>query len=322
MKYRSPHSFTISLALLAAALCLPARASAACPEPASGRLAICQPSANSTIYQVPHIEAIANPTSGSISTMKVYIDNKLIFQNGGGALDLFEGGVSNGTHHLVINAWDDFGRLYQASENFSVTGNLPFTCPVTGVGVRICAPATGSIVSQDVGFSAGFKGNTAIKFVRMYLDSADVFDFAPTSGQNSIVGNVFSPVHSAPGNHTLTVVAWDTHHTVYKSRVSIKTYYEAGCSPKGNTCSPGIYQTTPNDGDDVQSPFRVSAAVENNTASITSMKAFIDGVQVGASSGPTFEQAISALKGTHILVLQAVDTAGKLYRLTENVNVQ
>jgi hypothetical protein len=52
------------------------------------------------------------------------------------------------------------------------------------------------------------------------------------------------------------------------------------------------------------------------------MKAYIDGVQVGASSGPTFDQPISAAKGTHILVIQAWDTAGKLHRLTENVNVQ
>jgi hypothetical protein len=232
---------------------------------------------------------------------------------------LFEGGVSNGTHHLVVNAWDSFGRLYQASENFSVSGNLPFTCPVTGVGVRICAPATGSTVSQNLGFSAGFKGNTAIKFVRAYLDGTDVFDLAPASGQNSIVvGGVNAP----PGTHTLSVVAWDTNNTVYKSSVSIKTYFEAGCPPRGNTCNPGIYQSTPNDGDDVQSPFRVNASVQNNTAAITAMKVYIDGAQVGASSGPTFDQPISAAKGTHILVIQAWDTAGKLYRLTENVNVQ
>jgi polyphosphate kinase 2 (PPK2 family) len=43
---------------------------------------------------------------------------------------------------------------------------------------------------------------------------------------------------------------------------------------------------------------------------------------VGTSSGPTFDQSISAAKGTHILVVQAWDAAGKLYRLTENVNVQ
>ncbi len=319
MKYPSLPLLKISFAVVAFALCVSLQASAACPEPASGHLAICQPSANSTIYQVPHIEAVANPTSGSITTMKVYIDGKLILQNGGGSLSLFEGGVSNGTHHLVINAWDDFGRLYQAGEYFTVTGNLPFSCPVTGVGVRICAPTTGSVVSNNLGFTAGFKGNTAIKFVRTYLDSTDVFDFAPAAGQTSIVAG---GVNAAAGTHTLTVVAWDANNTVYKSSVSLKTYYEADCPPKGDTCNPGIYQSTPNDGDDVQSPFRVNASVQNNTASITTMKAYLNGVLVGTSSGPTFDQPISAAKGTHILVVQAWDTAGKLYRLTENVNVQ
>ena len=319
MKYPSLHLVKISFALVAAVFCLSSQASAACPAPASGSLAICQPSANSTVYQVPHIEATANPASGSITTLKVYIDNKLVFTNSGPGISLFEGGVANGTHHLVINAWDDFGRLYQAAENFSVTGNLPFNCPVTGVGVRICAPTTGSVVSQNLGFTAGFKGNTAIKFVRAYVDSADVFDFAPAAGQDHVVAG---GVSTSAGAHTLTVVAWDTNNTVYKSSVGFKTYYEGGCPPRGTTCNPGIYPNTPNDGDDVQSPFRVSASVQYNTASITAMKAYIDGVQVGASSGPTFDQPISVAKGTHVLVIQAWDTAGKLYRLTENVNVQ
>ena len=319
MKYPSLHLLKASFALVAAAFCLSSQASAACPAPASGHLAICQPSANSTVYQVPHIEAVANPTSGSISTMKVYIDNKLIFQTGSGQLDLFEGGVANGTHHLVVNAWDDFGRLYQASESFSVTGNLPFSCPLTGVGVRICAPASGAVVSQNLAFTAGFKGNTAIKFVRAYVDSTDVFDFAPASGQDHVIVGAIS---TSAGTHTLTVVAWDTNNTVYKSSSSFKTYYEGGCPPRGSTCNPGIYPNTPNDGEDVQSPFRVSASVQYNTASITAMKAYLDGALVGASSGPTFDQPISSAKGTHILVIQAWDTAGKLYRLTENVNVQ
>jgi hypothetical protein len=319
MKFPSLHLVRISIILVAAVICLSSQASAACPEPASGHLAICQPSANSTIYQVPHIEAVANPTSGSITTLKVYIDNKLVFQNSGPGISLFEGGVANGTHHLVINAWDDFGHLYQASEYFGVTGNLPFTCPVTGVGVRICAPTTGSVVSQNLGFTAGFKGNTAIKFVRTYVDSSDVFDFAPAAGQDHVVaGGINTPA----GTHTLTVVAWDTNNMVYKSSVGFKTYYEGDCPPKGTTCNPGIYPDTPNDGDDVQSPFRVSASVQFNTKPITAMKVYINGVVAGESSGPTFDQPIAAGKGTHIMVIQAWDTAGKLYRLTENVNVQ
>jgi hypothetical protein len=319
MKYPSLPPIKISFLVLVSACCLSSQGLAACPAPASGSLAICQPSANSTIYQVPHIEATADPSSGSITNMKVYIDNKEVFQSGGPGISLFEGGVANGTHHLVVNAWDDFGRVYQAQEYFSVTGNLPFSCPPGGVGVRICAPGNGQVVSQNLGFSVGFKGNAPIRHVRAYVGSTAVFDFTPAAGQDSVVAG---GVSTTAGTHTLAIQAWDINNVVYKSSVSVKTYYEGGCPPRGTTCNPGIYPNTPIDGDDVQSPFRVSASVQNNTASITAMKAYIGGVQVGASSGPTFDQPVSAAKGTHILVIQAWDTAGKLYRLTENVNVQ
>lgn len=319
MKSPSLHNFSAVLVFAIAAVCLPSHVFAACPAPASGHLAICQPSANATIYQVPHIEAVANPSAGSISTMRVYIDGKQIFQNAGPDISLFEGGVSNGTHHLVVNAWDSFGHLYQAAKSFSVAGNLPFSCPPSAVGVRICAPASGQVVSQNIGFSAGFKGNAAIKHIRAYVDGKDVFDFAPASGQNNVVGGGIS---TTAGTHTLSVVAWDTNNATYKTSVAVKTFYEGGCPPLGTTCNPGIYSNTPNDGDDVQSPFRVSASVEYNTASITAMKVYVDGIQEGASSGPTLDQPVTAAKGTHIVVIQAWDTAGKLYRLSQNVNVQ
>jgi hypothetical protein len=318
MKYPSLKNFKTQFTLAAAVLCTSLSASAACPAPASGTLAICQPSASATVYQVPHIEALVNPSSGSITSMKVYIDGKQVFSNGGPVIDLFEGGVPNGTHHLTVNAWDDFGRLYHAERTFAVAGNLP-ACPPTGVGVRICAPGAGQTVSQNLGLSLGFKGNAPIKHVTAYVGSTPIFDFAVASGQTQVQG---SGSGTTAGTHTLNVVALDTNNVTYKSSVSFKAYYEGDCPPKGNTCNPGIYPNTPNDGEDVQSPFRVSAGVQFNTASITTMKVYVDGVEAGASSGPVFDQPINAAKGTHILVIQAWDTAGKLYRFTENVNVQ
>jgi hypothetical protein len=251
--------------------------------------------------------------------MKVYIDNKEVFTNSGPDLSLFEGGVANGTHHLVINAWDTLGRLYQSQQTFSVTGNLPFTCPPSALGIRICAPASGQVISQSFGFAAGFKGNTAINHVRAYVDNTDSFDLTPATGQNDVIADGIS---TQAGNHTLKIVAWDKNGSVYSSSIGITTYYEGGCPPKGDTCNPGVYITTPNDGDDVESPFRLSASVQFNTASITSTKVFVDGAQVAESSGPAFDQQINASKGTHIVTIQAVDTAGKLYKFTENVNVQ
>src|SRR5579871_2170677 len=319
MKLFSLHSKRINLAFASLVVCLSSQAFAACPAPAGGTVTICQPSANSTVYQVPHIEVNSSPTSGSITTMAVYIDNKLAFQNGGPTLDLFPGGIENGLHHLVINTWDNFGRLYKAEENFSVTGNLPFTCPPTAVGIRICAPAQGDIVPQNLGFSVGFKGNAPITHVRAYVDTTDSFDLSPSSGQDHVVAD---GLNALPGTHTLKIMAWDTKGATYSNSVAIKTYYVGDCPPKGNTCTPGIYPETPNDGDDVESPFRLSASVQNNTRSITAMKVYVDGKQAGESSGPTFDQPIPAAKGTHIVIVQAWDTAGKLYRLTENVNVQ
>ena len=318
MKYFSLHSLKISLILAGAAFCLPFQASASCPAPASGSLAICQPSANSTVFQVPHIEAVANPSSGSISAMKVYIDNKLVFQNGGPEISLFEGGVANGTHLLVVSAWDNFGRLYKAQETFAVTGNLP-SCTPSAVGVRICAPAAGQVVSQNLGLSLGFKGNAPIRHVRAYVGSTPIFDYAPQPGETQVIG---SGAGTTAGNHTLNVVAWDANNVTYTATASFKAYYEGGCPPKGGACNPGIYPSIPNDGDDVQSPFRVSASVQFNTASITAMKVYVDGVVAGVSSGPALDQPITAARGTHIVVIQAWDTAGRLYRLTENVNVQ
>lgn len=318
MKYPSLQNFRTQLILAAAVLCTSLSAQAACPAPGSGKLVICQPSANSTVWQTPHIEALADPTSGAITTMKVYIDNKPIFTSNGAVIDLFEGGVTNGTHHLTVNAWDDFGRLYHAEQTFAVTGNLP-ACPPSGIGVRICAPGTGQVVSQNLALSLGFKGNAPIKHITAYVGSTPVFDFPVAPGQTQVLG---SGTATTAGTHTLNVVAWDTNNVAYKSSVSFQAYYEGDCPPKGSTCNPGIYPSTPNDGDDVTSPFRVSASVQFNTASITTMKVYVDGREVGSSSGPVFDQPVNAVKGTHILVVQAWDTAGKLYRLTENVNVQ
>ncbi len=312
-------SLSLKFMLVVAAIVLPAAgASAQCPAPSSAGIKLCQPSASSTIYQVPHIEAAATPTSGSITSLKVLIDGKLALENAGPSVDLFQGGVSNGGHHLVIKATDSFGRTYQANEYFSVTGNLP-NCPASTVGVRICYPAAGQAVSQNMYMSLGFKGETQITHVRAYAGSTLLADFPVSKGQAQILG---SGAGTTAGSHTLNVVAYDSSGHTYKSSVNFKAYYDGGCDPIGDACTPAIYPNTPQDGQDVTSPFRIAASVENNPAAIATMRAYLSGTVVAQSFGPTLDQQISAAKGTHILVIQAWDTAGKLYRWTANVNVQ
>lgn len=315
----SPSPLPYKFALIVAALALCAGTAAAqCAAPSSSGVRLCQPSPGSTVYQVPHIEATATPTSGSISDLKVLIDGKLALENGGPSVSLFEGGVSNGTHHLVIQATDNFGRTYQSSSTFGVTGNLP-NCPTSTVGVRICSPLAGQAISQNMAMSIGFKGTAPIHRVRAYVSGTLVADFSVDKGQTQIIGQ---GAGTTAGSHRLTVVAWDTTGKSYQSSVNFKAFFDGGCPPKGDVCTPALIPNTPQDGDDVQSPFRISASVEYNTAAITTMRAYLNGVVVATSFGPTLDQKVSAAKGTHILVIQAWDTQGRLYRSTANVNVQ
>lgn len=318
--FMKSQSFPKIAIVLSLALCLaPACASAACAPPSAAGVVICQPSANSTIFQVPHIEAAASPTSGSISSIEIFIDGKLALENSGGAINVFEGGVANGLHQLVVKATDGLGHTYQASENFAVTGNLPSSCAPSSVGVRICSPTQGQFVPNQFAMAIGFKGESRITHVRAYAGSTDVFDYAPSSGENQVFAG---GLPSAVGAHTLTVVAWDSTGHVFSSKVGFNAFYEAGCPPKGDTCNPGVYVNTPQDGDDVTAPLRISANIEFNPEPITAMKAYLNGAVVAESSGPTLDQSVPAAKGTHILTIQGWDIKGHVYRTTGNVNVQ
>ncbi len=294
-------------------------AAADCPTPSTVGVVICQPSPNSTIFQVPHIEVAANPASGSITSISVLVDGKDIFDSSGDALSLFTGAVGNGKHALVIDATDSFGRHLRASESFTVIGNIPF-CPPSAVGMRICAPAGSDEVSQNLFFSLGFQGLATISHVRVYIDNVRFADFTPPFGPPGQILGSAGPVSA--GQHNMTAIAWDIHGKTYKNSVVFKAFFDGGCPPKGNICTPALTTDSPQDGDDVHSPFLVSAHVDFNSVSISAIKAYLDGHLVAESSGPAFHQTLSAAKGTHILTLQAWDVDGKLYRVTRNVNVQ
>ena len=315
----SPTTLRCFITLLTIGI-LPVAVSATCAEPSSAGVRICQPSTNSTVYQVPHIEVAASPTSGSISSTRVFIDGKQVLENLGSRVDLFPGGLNNGTHHLVIQSTDDFGRTYQASEFFGVTGNLPSSCHPSAVGVRLCSPTPGAVISQNLAFAVGFRGATTVTHVRAFVDNKLMADFMPPFGNPD---EIFAEVGSVmAGLHTLKIAATDSAGHAYQTSAGFKAFFEGDCPPKGNTCTPGVFMNQPFDGDDVATTFRVSASVQNNRAAINAMKMYLNGHQVAQSSGPVLDQEVNAAKGTKIMVIQAWDSAGKLYRITQNVNVQ
>jgi hypothetical protein len=51
------------------------------------------------------------------------------------------------------------------------------------------------------------------------------------------------------------------------------------------------------------------------------MKAYLDNTVVASSTGATIVANVTASPGTHLLTVQAWDTAGFLYKTQMNVNV-
>src|ERR1700736_6037040 len=46
---------------------------------------------------------------------------------GQNSIDVYDALVYNGTHNIVVKAWDSYGNVYQAKETFHVTGlGFPF----------------------------------------------------------------------------------------------------------------------------------------------------------------------------------------------------
>jgi len=71
--------------------------------------------------------------------------------------DIYDAAVDNGSHGLVVNAWDSYGNFYQAKETFYVTGlgfrSAPLQAPRESTSVclpsmQFFLPASSSVPPQ------------------------------------------------------------------------------------------------------------------------------------------------------------------------------
>jgi hypothetical protein len=273
---------------------------------------------------VPAIQENITPDSAPIHKFIMY-DNGVKFyesppyQTG---INIGDGSIRNGRHDLVVNAWDTTGRLFQGRSTFTIIDQgYPLFCSApASPGVNFCVPPPDSVQPSVVPLSVTATGYSQITAIQTYIDGQlqNTFD---TEGRNYLSTGVYP---SEPGQHTLMVVAWDsTGHRFWSSKKVLTTYDYINCPPKGNApCGPGFVIQTPFSEDYVGTSFPVSATIEANKLPITKMIVYLDSTKVAESDGPSLAATVTnAPSGTHILTFQAWDTAGHLYRVQQNVNV-
>jgi len=114
-----------SLLVLSALLVTAATAWSQCSDPSTPSVVICTPTPGATVVYIPDVAVRFTPAGGStISKIVIYDNGRNMWQGGPGqdGGDIYDAAVDNGTHNIVVKAWDSYGNLYQAKETFYVTG--------------------------------------------------------------------------------------------------------------------------------------------------------------------------------------------------------
>lgn len=262
------------------------------------------------------IEGAATGDSGQpITKMILYSNNtKVMEQDKGGEMVVYDPqDYFNQTYHLVLNAWDSAGNLFQAStEVTQVDGE--YTCTHPASGIHFCSPPNGSYQpNQNVQISA--YASSDVTGMNGWLNGT----FQASEG-----GNDFEELYSTASINnawqTFTVTAYKGSQAVYTATTKYKLYY--GCFGFNASCNaPYIKIQAPANYADENSPFTVQAQVVGNTEPITTTKVYLDNTVVGTSTGATIVATVTAPAGTHLLTVQSWDTTGTLYKTQHTVNV-
>ncbi len=303
----------LGLAVLAAT-CVSLPAYADCSVPNNPGVVICFPSPNSTLSFPMKIEAAATARNGlPITDMVLYANNQRIDQVQNANTLTFTDTTNsyNGTYHLVLNAWDSDGNLYQAATTVTqIDANYPCSHPASGI--NFCAPPNGSYQPSDDLQLVAY-GSSNVTSMNAWLNGSLIYS-QPGNTIDAISGSTVSN-----NWQTFTVKAYQGSTPVYTASSNFKLYYAYQCSRNG--CSAGIVIQQPTENQDTNSPFTVAADVENNPHEIRAMKVYLDGQVVATSTGPTIRSQVTANAGSHLLSVQAWDTTGALYKTDQNVNI-
>ena len=276
------------------------------PSGTAGTVNICTPTANATVSSPVSFAAAATPVAGrTITAMRLYVDSVSKITVNSNTLSTSVA-LANGTHSVVVNAWDNTGAVIQKIESITVTTSTGSCTPTASV-VTICSPTTGATVASPVNFQAvaGAPSGQTITAMKLYIDSIAKFQSAS--------GTLSTSQAIANGLHSITINAWTNTGTVLKASETITV----GSTPPGVSIS--------------VAPVSISVAAnatQQFTATVTGTTNLavtwsVDGVEGGSAAAGTITStgvyAAPGTAGTH--QVKATSQADTTKSATATVNV-
>ena len=259
------------------------------------------PANGATVGSPVTIQATAYPTAGhSITGWQVYVDSVSVYSDGAVNSISPSLAMSDGTHTIVVRAWDTSGAW----------GNWEFALTVAQLQptVTVYTPANQSNVGSPVNIlaSAVPSPGYTISGWWVYVDGAGVYNAG-------VVNSINASVPMSLGSHTVVVRAWDTSSAYASQTLSLTA-----------SAQPAVAVSTPWPGANVSSPINVQAsATPSSGYSISGWKVYLDSVPVySAGAAGSISTSFGASAGTHTIVVRAWDTSGAYGSQTFTVNVQ
>lgn len=194
---------------------------------------ISTPSNGATVSSPAHFVASATPSGSSpIASMKMYVDGHDGYLTYSNKMDTYVS-LGAGSHNIVIKAWDNSGKVYQASETVNV-GSSTTSSSSSGstsntIGMHVSAPTDGSTVGSSVHLAANATGYHSISAIKVYIDGNDAaLVYSSSIDKYVTVGS---------GSHRAVFRAWDSTGQTYDATVNFSVSGSSGSSTSSSSSS-------------------------------------------------------------------------------------
>src|SRR5690348_4548366 len=260
-------------------------------------VSVSAPANNANVTSPVNFRASATPTSGYVITgWHIYVDGVDSYSSGAVTSINTNLTISNGSHQVVVRAWDSSGTYASQTLTVNVVSQ--------GVTVNVTAPANGATVYSPADIQAKATSAYPITGWHIYVDGTDSYSAGATT---SISANV--PMSA--GTHTVVVRAWDSTGA-YGSQTLNLTVASSNIA---------VTVSSPSNNATVGSPTTIQAsATSRNT--ITGWHIYVDNVD-SYSAGQTnsISASLTMSPGSHSVVVRAWDSSGAYASQSLTLNV-
>lgn len=144
--------------------------------------------------------------------MRIYVDNVSQYLVHAASINTSLA-MAQGSHSVVVQAWDATGAVYKHSLTIQVQPP-PQACTASTFGVTVCSPTTDGITGSPVHVTAAAAAEAGITAMRIYVDNISEYLVHGASIDTSLA--------MTQGAHSVVVQAWDAIGTVYKDKLGIQ----------------------------------------------------------------------------------------------------